>query len=200
MPKQIKNFSAGAGLWVQTFFQQKLSTKLWVKSYLVAVTGPVRNGGDYVSPVWRSSKSTRHRRSENKYYLQFSSGNGFYLHSSKWFVAHWGMDLLNLSLVSPEAGEPWPVNAAHGVGREARKHSCRKVLPRLGRLDTGVKQNSHDRFSPEQLWSFFLSTWTNLPILYYYSGVASSLGKKHSCPCFCFLCSLWGMEEMWVFL
>lgn len=95
--------------------------------------------GLWVSCLWRSSKFTGQRRSEKKYYLQFTSGNGFYLHSSIWFVAHWGTDLLNLSLVSPEAGNPWSINAAHGVGRQAKKHSCRKVLPRLGRLGTGVK-------------------------------------------------------------
>lgn len=65
--------------------------------------------GLWVSCLWRSSKFTRERTSEKKYYLQFTSENEFYLHSSKWFVAHWGMDLLNLSLVSPEAGDPWSV-------------------------------------------------------------------------------------------
>lgn len=45
-------------------------------------------------------------------------------------------------------------------------------------------KNSHARFFPEQLWSFFPPTWTNLDksILYYSSAAASALGKKHSCP------------------
>lgn len=154
-----------------------------------------------VSCLWRSSKSTRQRRSEKKYYLPFTSGNGFYLHSSEWLVAHWGMDLLNFSL-SPEAGDPWSMNAAHEVGRQARKHSCRKVLPRLGRLDTGVKRRRAMLGFPQSNCdlSFFPPTWTNLSILYYSSEAASALGKNHSCPCCCFLCILWGMGEMWVFL
>lgn len=117
--------------------------------------------GLYISCLWRSSKSSRQRRSENKYYLQFTSGNGFYLHSSKWFVAHWGTDLLNLSLVSPDTGEPSSMNTAHGVGRQAREHSCRKVLPRLGRLDTAVKEQPWQVF-PRAIvifLSFFLPTW-----------------------------------------
>lgn len=201
IPKHIKHFYAGVGLWVQVFFQQKPWTKLWVKSYLV--TGQVRSVLGIMcllsleeqqiyqaKKVWKEILSTVYKWKRVLFaFLRMACGplrNG----------------PAKLQSVSPEAGDPWSMNAAHGVGRQARKHSCRKVLPRLGRLDTGVKQRTAMPGFPQFNCdlSFFPPTWTNLSILYYSSEAASALGKKHSCPCFCFLCILWGMGEMWIFL
>lgn len=165
-------------------FEFKFSLTLPAKASYQTVSKKLPCGSDWAYQKWwgscvsclrRSRKATRHRRSEKKYYLQFTSGNGFYLHSSKWFVARWGTDLLNLSLVSPEAGAPWSTAAACGVGRQTRKCSCRKVL---GRLGTGCQtKNSYARFVPKQLWSVFLSSHLNKLV--------------HSISCF------WGCPKPW---
>lgn len=71
-------------------------------------------------------------------------------------MAQGGTDPLNLSLVSPESGDPWSRTAAHGVHRQVMKCSCRKVLARPGRLGTRWQaKNSYARFVPKQLSSFF---------------------------------------------
>lgn len=170
MPKQIKYFAAVQGSEFEFSFSKSFLPNCEWRATLWLWLGRSGVVGIICLLPLRSSKSTRQRRSEKKYYLQFTSGNGFYLHFSKWFVAHWGMGLLNLSLVCPEAGDPWSMNAAHGVGRQARKHSFRKVLSRLGRLGTRVKQrtampgfsqsNCDLYFFPplEQTYPFYITT------------------------------------------
>lgn len=112
------------------------------------------------------------------------------------------MDLLNLSLVSPEAGEPWSVNAARGVGRQARKYSCRKVLQ--GWVGWTLVSNTEQpcqvfaraiviflSFLPlEQIYPFYITTlklpqaWgRNTPVLAFVSSaVFEEWGK---CGFFC---------------
>lgn len=191
-------------------FEFKFSLAFSAKDSYQAVSKELPHGSDWAgqkcwgscaSCLRQNSKSTRQGRSEKKYYLQFTSGNGFYLHFSRWFVAHWGVDLLKLSLVSPETGDPWSLTVAHGVGRQARKHSCRKVLPRLGRLDAGVKQRTAMPGFLRTIVIFLSILPLEQTCLFYITllELPQALGKKHYCPCFCFLCSLWGMGEMWIF-